>query len=64
MANGKPKGNKPVFIARAKQDPDNEFMVTIGAAWPFENGEGYVVHLQQTPVQWDGSFILIRPKEE
>ncbi|MGO8866409.1 MAG: hypothetical protein ACLQME_07915 [Alphaproteobacteria bacterium] len=58
------KGDKPVFVARARQKPDSEFMVTIGAAWPFKDGEGFVVKLQQTPVQWDGSFLLVPPKDE
>lgn len=58
------KGKKPAMIARARQDPDNEHMVTIGAVWPFNNSEGYVVKLHTLPVNWDGSFILISPKEE
>lgn len=63
MAN-QPKGDKPVFVARAKQRPNEDFMTTIGAAWPFKDGEGFVVKLHSTPVQWDGSFILVPPKDE
>ena len=57
------KGEKPVFRARAKTDPKEGFMVTIGAAWPFKEGGGYVVRLETIPVNWDGSFILVPPKE-
>lgn len=58
------KGEKPVFRARAKTDPRQDFMVTIGAAWRFKEGEGYVVPLETVPVNWDGSFILVPPKED
>jgi hypothetical protein len=47
--NERPRGNKPVYIARAKQAPDSEVMVTIGAAWPFNEGDGLVVKLQMNP---------------
>jgi hypothetical protein len=57
------KGNKPVFNARAKQDPDSDYMQTIGAAWTFKEGEGYVVRLHSLPVNWDGSLILVPPKD-
>jgi hypothetical protein len=60
----KPKGSKPIYNARAKQTPDSDMMITIGAAWPFNEGDGLVVKLQQTPTQWDGSFILVPPKED
>ena len=58
------KGSKPVFNARAKTDPENDFMITIGAAWEFKDGEGYVVKLQNVPINWDGSFILVPPKDD
>ncbi len=64
MPKEKVKGAKPKFVARARQSPDSEYMNTIGAAWPFENGEGLVVKLQMIPTYWDGSFILVEPKEE
>ena len=59
-----PKGSRPVYIARAKQAPDSDVMVTVGAAWRFKDGEGLVVKLQLLPTNWDGSFILVEPKEE
>lgn len=57
------QGNKPVFNARAKREPDSEYMQTIGAAWTFKEGEGYVVRLHSLPTNWDGSFILVPPKD-
>jgi hypothetical protein len=60
----KPKGSRPTYVARAKQSPDSEMMTTIGAAWPFNEGDGMVVRLQMTPTNWDGSFILVPPKDE
>ena len=60
----KPKGSRPTYIARARQTPDSEYMNTIGAAWPFEQGDGLVVKLQMTPTNWDGSFVLVPPKED
>ena len=58
----KPKGNKPVYNVRARQGPDSEFMTTIGAAWPFNEGDGLVVKLNFLPL--DGQFILVPPKAE
>ena len=60
----KPRGNKPQFIVRAKQAPDSEYMQTIGAAWPFREGEGFVVKLHSLPIKWDGDMILVPPKSE
>lgn len=64
MAKSQPKGDKPKYIARAKQTPESDFMQTIGAAWPFKNGDGLVVKLHSTPTNWQGDFILVEPKEE
>jgi hypothetical protein len=60
----KPKGSRPVYNARAKQNPDKDFMVTIGAAWPFDQGDGLVVQLHLVPTNWDGKFILVPPKND
>ena len=60
----KPKGARPIYNARAKQNPDNDFMVTIGAAWPFNEGDGLVVNLNLIPTNWDGKFILVPPKDD
>ena len=58
------KGNKPALIARASQDEDSDYMHTLGAAWRFKNGEGFVVKLQTLPVNFDGTFILVPAKED
>ncbi len=44
-----PKGNKPKYIARAKKEDDSDYMQTIGAAWPFKEGEGLVIKLDLMP---------------
>jgi hypothetical protein len=59
----RPRGNKPVYIARARQTPESEVMVTIGAAWPFNDSDGLVVKLHMMPTQWSGDFILVTSKE-
>jgi hypothetical protein len=57
-------GDKPTFFARAKQTPDSDRFVTIGAAWKFKEGEGYVVKINTVPVQWNGDILLVPPKDE
>ena len=61
-APAKPKGNRPAFNARVKVG-DGDYMQTIGAAWPFNEGEGFVVNLNLIPTNWDGKLILVSPKE-
>lgn len=56
------KGSRPVYHARAKQSPDSDYMTTIGAAWPFKEGDGLVVKLHFLPL--GGQFILVPPKEK
>jgi hypothetical protein len=58
------KGDKPPYFARAKCNGQSEYRQTIGAAWNFKEGEGLVVKLELIPTDWDGSFILVKPKEE
>lgn len=57
---------KPDFVVRCKQSPDSDFWNTIGAAWSANiNGvTGYSVRLHTVPVNWDGSFLLMPPKED
>jgi hypothetical protein len=58
------KGSKPDFIARANVGKeDSDFFINIGAAWSWKNGDGFVVKLHSKPLDWDGSFILAKPKE-
>lgn len=54
----KDEKRRPEFIARAKQDPDSDFWVSIGAAWRFKDAdkEGYAVRLHTVPVQWTARF--------
>jgi hypothetical protein len=60
----RPRGNRPIYIARVKQTPESEFMTTIGAAFAFKEGDGLVVKLHVVPTDWDGSFILVPPPRE
>lgn len=57
---------QPDFVARCKQSPESDFWLNIGAAWPADiNGKpGYTVRLHTTPVDWDGSFLLMPPLPE
>ena len=59
------QGSKPAFTVRVNVgDDDNKFFVNIGAAWKWKNGEGYVLKLHSMPLNWDGSAILVPPKDE
>lgn len=60
------RGSKPVYIVRAKQGEDSEYMTTIGAAFAFKEGDGLVVKLQFIPTANKNgmSFILVPPKDE
>ena len=54
----------PDFVARARQAPGSDFYLTIGAAWKKENGNGeefVSVKLNNLPVGFDGSFLLMKP---
>lgn len=58
-----PRGDRPQYVARARQREGSDFMQTIGAAWPWKNGDGFVVKLHSVPTDWKGEFILATPKE-
>lgn len=64
MRRAAPKGDKPVYIIRARQEPRSDYLTTVGAAWKFREGEGLVLRIHSMPVNWDGSFILVPPFEE
>lgn len=54
----------PDMIARAKQAPDSEYWMNVGAAWTYTNKDGvvcYSVRLNNVPTQWDHSFVLVPP---
>lgn len=63
--------SKPAFYARATVatrrvdggEDDERVVRTIGAAFSFDKGNGYVVNLNSIPTNWDGSFILVPPRE-
>lgn len=62
-------GQRPDLIARAvvqkaRNKDEKDFFQTIGAAWQRQNGDGYTVTLQTVPVNWDGKFVLMPPKED
>ncbi len=56
------KGEKPDFNVRAKI---GEYWTQCGVAWNVKDG-GISVRLNTIPVgkEWDGSFLLLAPKEE
>jgi len=61
----KPEQSKqPDYVARARQSPDSEYYLNIGAAWKRmnEKGEEFIsVKINNQPVNWDGSFLLMKP---
>lgn len=56
------QGNKPDFNVRAKA---GDYWSTVGAAWNVKDG-GISIRLNNIPVgkEWDGSLLLLPPKEE
>lgn len=61
-----PDKRQPDFVVRCKQSIDSDFWMTIGAAWSADiHGKtGYSVRLHMIPTSWDGSFLLMPPKDE
>lgn len=57
-------GAKPLYLAKARQTPESEFLIVIGAVWPFKNGEGFVVKLHSVPTDWRGDMILVKPQAD
>lgn len=68
MANGKreEKGKKPDFVIRARQGPNSDFYITLGACWKVDvNGEECLsVKMNAIPIGWDGSALILPPKED
>ena len=60
------KGEKPTLIARAKQSPDSDYYMTIGAAWEFtkDGASCFSVRLTSIPTNWDHSLVLMPPLPE
>ena len=64
----RPKGSRPLYNVRAKtgrkDDSGNDIFTTVGAAWPFNQGDGLNVRINMLPVNFDGTLMLVPPKEE
>ena len=63
----KPRSSKPVYNVRAKTGKDGDgrdLFTTIGAAWPFERGDGLNVRINLLPVGFDGHLMLVPPQED
>lgn len=63
-----PKGNRPVYNVRAKtgrkDDNGNDIFTTVGAAWPFNQGDGLNIRINMLPVNFDGQLMLVPPKDD
>jgi hypothetical protein len=62
------RGKRPVYNVRARQGPaadgtPSEYFSTVGAVWPWEKGDGFVLKLDFVPLNGDGSFLLVPPKD-
>ena len=68
MTKGSGKANRPAYTVRAKtgrkDGEGNEIFATIGGAWPFNNGEGFNVRINVLPVNFDGTLMLVPPKDD
>jgi hypothetical protein len=60
------RGKKPAYVARARASPDGDFYIQLGAAWEIDiKGQTALsVKLQSIPTNWDGSFLLLVPKDD
>ena len=60
------RGKSPDFVIRARQGPNSDFFVNVGAAWYVDvNGkQGISVKLNLLPIGSDGSFLMLPPKEQ
>ena len=62
------KGNMPTFNVRAKTgrktEGGDDIFTTVGAAWEFKNGTGYSVKINSLPVPFDGTLIMVEPKDD
>jgi hypothetical protein len=54
------------MVLRARQAEGSDFYVTLGVAWKIQvNGaDAYSVKLQNIPLGWDGSCLMMPPKNE
>ena len=47
-----------------KDEGGSDIFVTVGAAWPFNSGDGFNVKINTLPIGFDGTLMLVLPKEE
>lgn len=62
------KGSKPSFNIRAKtgrkDGEGNDIFMTVGAAWPFQNGTGFNIKVNSLPVPFDGTLMMVEPRDD
>lgn len=60
------KGNAPDFTLRARQEPNSDYFIQLGVAWRIEvNGkEAFSIKMHSIPTNWDGSALMLMPKED
>jgi len=62
------QGKMPTHNVRAKtgrkDDKGEDIFFTVGAAWPFRNGDGYSLKLGSLPIGFDGTLLLSPIKDE
>ncbi len=60
-------GNRPLYNVRAKTgrkgEDGKDIFMTVGAAWPFEQGDGLNVRINSLPVGFDGQLMLVPPRD-
>jgi hypothetical protein len=64
-AKEKTMSNKPTLIAYSVKERgkgQKAIWTRIGAAWPFEKGTGFTLHLDALPL--DGRVVLAEPKAD
>jgi hypothetical protein len=62
------QGNRPVYNVRAKtgrkDSEGKDIFMTVGAAWPFERGDGLNVRINALPINFDGQLMLVVSKDD
>ena len=60
--------SKPSHNVRArtgrKDDRDNDILVTVGAAWPHQNGNGFNLQVNTLPVGFDGFLMIVERRDD
>jgi hypothetical protein len=60
------RGNLPNVRANTgqKDGEGRDIFTTVGAAWPFNQGDGLNVRINLLPVSFDGQLMLVPPKDD